>query len=347
MFDPITKVFQRLERLRLVVSQARGREPGAGQAATGDARLARMHRLVQDVVRARLDADDLASREVVVHQLAYSRAGWIEAHWGQRGPRLGAASSARHRVPPDRAGRPAGGGNRRPHRHPAHAHRPPAQRARPLAAFRGPFRWVVERDPRERRLARGLSVSYDRLGDLAMSGGDPAAAQRYYEDGLRIAKRLADAAPENADYARDLSISYNKLGDLARSGGDPAAAWRYYEDGLRIAKRLADAVPENADYARDLSVSYNKLGDLARSGGDPAAARRYHEDGLTIAKRLADAAPDNADYARDLWVWYWRMAALAENSSSRSEASMVARGGARIRRALGHETAGCLSLAGR
>jgi len=28
LFDPITKVFQRLERLRLVVSQARGREPG-------------------------------------------------------------------------------------------------------------------------------------------------------------------------------------------------------------------------------------------------------------------------------------------------------------------------------
>ncbi|MGC1717969.1 MAG: TIR domain-containing protein, partial [Isosphaeraceae bacterium] len=81
--DPVAKVFQRLERLRLVVSQARGREPGAGQAATGDARLARMHRLAQDVVRARLGADDLASREAIVHQLAYSRAGWIKAHWGQ------------------------------------------------------------------------------------------------------------------------------------------------------------------------------------------------------------------------------------------------------------------------
>jgi len=83
--DPVAKVFQRLERLRLVVSQARGREPRAGQAATGDARLARMHRLAQDVVRARLGADDLASREAVVHQLAYSRAGWIKAHWGQVG----------------------------------------------------------------------------------------------------------------------------------------------------------------------------------------------------------------------------------------------------------------------
>ena len=67
-----------------------------------------------------------------------------------------------------------------------------------------------------------------------MSGGDPAAARRFYEDGLTIAKRLADAAPENADYARDLSVSYERLGDLAMSGGDPAAARRYYEDGLTI-----------------------------------------------------------------------------------------------------------------
>ena len=36
----------------------------------------------------------------------------------------------------------------------------------------------------------------------------PWRARRNYEDYLAIAKRLADAAPENADYARDLSVSY-------------------------------------------------------------------------------------------------------------------------------------------
>ena len=68
-----------------------------------------------------------------------------------------------------------------------------------------------------------------------MSGGDSAAARRFYEDVLKIRQRLADAAPENADYARDLSVSYERLGDLAMSGGDPAAR-RYYEDGLKISK---------------------------------------------------------------------------------------------------------------
>ena len=69
--------------------------------------------------------------------------------------------------------------------------------------------------PENADYARDLSISYERLGDLAMSGGDPAAARRYYEDGLAIRKRLADAASENADYARDLSFSYVRLGDLA------------------------------------------------------------------------------------------------------------------------------------
>ena len=50
-----------------------------------------------------------------------------------------------------------------------------------------------------------------------MSGGDPAAARRYYEDGLTIRKRLADAAPENADYARDLWVSYWKMANLAEN----------------------------------------------------------------------------------------------------------------------------------
>ena len=313
LFDPITKVFQRLERLRLVVSQARGREPGAGQAATGDARLARMHRLAQDVVRARLGADDLASREAIVHQLAYSRAGWIKAHWGQ------VDLAWELRPLRDIAFRLIARGDRQGYLMADSIATPLAHTGRLLDArdlwrrSADLFAGLSNEAPENVDYARDLSYSYNKLGDLSMSGGDPAAARRYYEDGLTIRKRLAGAAPENADYARDLSVSYDRLGDLARSGGDPAAARWFYEDGLTIRKRLAGAAPENADYARDLSVSYERLGDLAISGGDPAAARRYYEDGLTIRKRLAGAAPENADYARDLSISYERLGDLSRS----------------------------------
>ena len=235
--DPVAKVFQRLERLRLVVSQARGREPGAGQAATGDARLARMHRLVQDVVRARL-ADDLASREVVVHQLAYSRAGWIKAHWGQVDLAWELRPCATSH-PPDRGATGRGGIVDRiatPLATPA-----ACSTREPLAAFRGPFRWVVERGPRERRLRARPLHQLRRLGDLAMSGGDPAAARRYYEDGLTIARSGWPTRPPRTP--------------TWRSGGTP----RPYT--------TCSASPPHRQPASMLDA------DLARSGGDPAAAR--------------------------------------------------------------------------
>ena len=238
--DPVAKVFQRLERLRLVVSQARGREPGAGQATTGDARLARMHRLVQDVVRARLGADDLASREVVVHQLAYSRAGWIKAHWGQvglawelrplrdialrlitRGDRQGCLMADSIAAPLTHTGRLLDA-------------RDLYRRSADL------FAGLSNEAPENADYARDLSVSYNKLGDLARSGGDPAAARRFYEDGLTIRQRLADAAPENADYARDLWVSYWKMAALAENSSSEDEAlprWRRAYDVLSGMKR--------------------------------------------------------------------------------------------------------------
>ena len=57
-----------------------------------------------------------------------------------------------------------------------------------------------------------LSVSYDQMGDLFRALGDGKQAREYYERALEVSQRLADSAPENADYARDLSVSYEQNG---------------------------------------------------------------------------------------------------------------------------------------
>ena len=76
--------------------------------------------------------------------------------------------------------------------------------------------------------ARDLStISYERLGDLAMSADDPAAALTFFRDALEIRHRLHDDAPENADYARDLWISYSLMASSAEEhpGTEDARAW--------------------------------------------------------------------------------------------------------------------------
>jgi hypothetical protein len=74
-------------------------------------------------------------------------------------------------------------------------------------------------DPTNTGWQRDLSVSHNRLGDLARAAGDLPAATGHYQAALTIRERLAAADPTNTGWQRDLSVSHNKLGDLARAAG--------------------------------------------------------------------------------------------------------------------------------
>ena len=150
---------------------------------------------------------------------------------------------------------------------------------------------------------RDLSVSHNKVGDLAAASGDLSAARDAYTAALAIRQRLADADPGNAGWQRDLSVSHDMIGGLAVAAGDLSAARSAYEASLAIAQRLADADPGNAGWQRDLSVGHEKVGDLAVAAGDLPAARSAYEASLTISTRLAALDPSNAQWRNDLqWV---------------------------------------------
>ncbi|MGA8169587.1 MAG: hypothetical protein WB816_01925, partial [Methylocystis sp.] len=92
---------------------------------------------------------------------------------------------------------------------------------------------LAEVDPGNAGFQRDLSVSYERLGDLAVAAGDGKAARDYFEKGLTVRKRLAEGDPGNAWYQRDLIISFVKL---AGAGDRPAER---YAKALAIAEELA------------------------------------------------------------------------------------------------------------
>ena len=56
-----------------------------------------------------------------------------------------------------------------------------------------------------------MSVSHNKLGDLAVAGGDLAAARTGHQAGLDIAAPLAAADPANTGWQRDLSASRQRL----------------------------------------------------------------------------------------------------------------------------------------
>ena len=106
---------------------------------------------------------------------------------------------------------------------------------------------------------RDLSVSLDRLGDLAVAVGDRARARQLYERSLAIRGVLVAGEPDNTGYQRDLSVSFNQLGDLAVAVGDRDRARQLYERSLAISEALVAGEPDNTGYQRDLSVSLDHL----------------------------------------------------------------------------------------
>jgi len=155
---------------------------------------------------------------------------------------------------------------------------------------------------------RMRSVTLGIKGDVLRAQGKLPEALAAYQQGLAIAKRLADQDPSNAGWQRDLATAYDRMGDVLRTQGRLPEGLAAYQQGLAITKRLADQDPSNAGWQRDLSLSYNRTGQAFRTQGKLPEALAAYQEGLAIAKRLADQDPSNADWQRDLSVAYDKVA---------------------------------------
>jgi tetratricopeptide (TPR) repeat protein len=154
---------------------------------------------------------------------------------------------------------------------------------------------------------RGLSVSYEKVGDVLVAQGKRDEALKAYRDSLAIRERLAAADRSNSGWQRDLSVSYTNIGDVLLAQGKLEEALKAYRDGLVITEQLAAADRSNTEWQHDLSVSYIKVGDVLVDRGDLPEALKSYRDALAIRGRLALADPTNADRQRDLALSYERV----------------------------------------
>ena len=178
-------------------------------------------------------------------------------------------------------------------------------------------------DPGNTQWQRDLSVSYNKLGNVAVAQGKLDDAARAYGDGLAIHKKLAASDPGNTQWQRDLSVSFNKLGDVAVAQGRLDDAARAYGDGLAIHKKLAASDPGNTEWQRDLSVSFDRLGNVAVAQGTLDEAARAYGDALAIRKKLAARDPGNTEWQRDLSVSYNKLGDMAVAQGKLDEAERV------------------------
>ena len=146
-------------------------------------------------------------------------------------------------------------------------------------------------DPANTEWQRDLSVSHDKLGDVAVAAGDLAAARDHYQASLDIAHRLAAADPANTEWQRDLSISHEQARGRRRGGRGPGRRPRRLPGQPRHRRPASRRRPRQRPWQRDLSISHEKLGDIAIAAGDLATARDHHRASLDIAGHAGRRRP--------------------------------------------------------
>ncbi|HWO18787.1 MAG TPA: tetratricopeptide repeat protein [Kofleriaceae bacterium] len=162
----------------------------------------------------------------------------------------------------------------------------------------------VSAEPERAQWQRDLSVSYGKLGDVAIAAGQLESARTWFERARAVSKDLATKEPNNTKWQRDLSVSYDRLGEVAVATGQLDVARAWLEQSLAIRKNLATSDPDHADWQSALSASYDYLGIVADKAGQLDAARTWFEQSLAVRKALAAKDPDHADWQRGLSISY-------------------------------------------
>ncbi|MBX3657998.1 MAG: tetratricopeptide repeat protein [Ramlibacter sp.] len=146
-------------------------------------------------------------------------------------------------------------------------------------------RQVVAEDRTPERL-RDLSISMNKLGDVAQALGALEDARTAYAESERIRRELLAEYGRTPERLRDLSISMGRLGEVAQALGALEDARTAYAESERIARELLAEYGRTPERLRDLSVSMERLGDVARALGALEDARSAYAEGERIAREL-------------------------------------------------------------
>ena len=119
---------------------------------------------------------------------------------------------------------------------------------------------LSQRDPGNAGWARDISVSLDRIGNVAVAEGDLTAARDAYAEALEIARDLSQRDPGNAEWARDVVVSHWKLAQ-----SDPDNATVHWAE---VVTRMEDMEARGILLPTDRSFLDTARKNLASAGGD-------------------------------------------------------------------------------
>ena len=161
---------------------------------------------------------------------------------------------------------------------------------------------MVRADPQNQVLVRGLSVSYNKIGDLAKSQGFPNLAKTYYERSYKLRVNPPSDAAGIPLWHSDVRFTQSRIADACLALGDWKECRERLIEALDHAERLVALDPENVGYKRELHLTLDRLGNICLRLNATDEALAYFERSIKLRERLVETDPGNKEAERDLAI---------------------------------------------
>lgn len=155
-------------------------------------------------------------------------------------------------------------------------------------------------NPEDPNVLHGLTISYERLGNIRFKTGDLNGATKDYQASLALSERLLTSYPDNINLQRGVVINYMEIGRVLYADGKYREALEQFAQSRDLLNKLIAANPNNADLPRTLGIcdddtakSYIKLGEIEE-------ATKLSNNTLAAREKMFAADPTNIQIYGDL-----------------------------------------------
>jgi tetratricopeptide (TPR) repeat protein len=159
-------------------------------------------------------------------------------------------------------------------------------------------------------------------------------ALKYYSQAEKLAHRLAEMEPEDADQQRRLVFALQKIGDVQQMLENWTKAQAEYGEALQIMQALVARAPENRNAQRDLANLLSRMGQALVEEGQLDAAMQRFRVALKIRADLAAKEPKDDVLQSNLATGHREIAALLIRQDKLDDALAEYRRAIKIRETL-------------
>ncbi len=160
---------------------------------------------------------------------------------------------------------------------------------------------LLKRNPGDSVTLRSISVSYNKLGDLARRRLRTFEAIGLFEKSLSVRNQMVNAkTTTDAILLSDLRFSHGRIGDAYLAIFDWPKSLEHYQQSLAYSERLLALDPKNHEFQRQVHLSLDRLGNVYLRLARHDEAVKCYKRVLADRSDLAKIDSKNAETQHDL-----------------------------------------------